>query len=140
MNQRLNTHNVYPDDTAKQATVAHIIPLLDASADSLDDSITAKLADARLQATALHAKNIQLQATGAGSGVLQMVGAYVQHHRALMSSAALGCAVLMAFLVTQQFVGDASEQGDAFLLSSELPPEAYADKGFDIWLAQNSRR
>jgi len=26
------------------------------------------------------------------------------------------------------------ERSDAFLLASELPPEAFADKGFNTWL------
>ena len=29
--------------------------------------------------------------------------------------------------------------GDVMLLASELPPEAYADKDFDQWLASSSR-
>lgn len=139
MKQKLNTNNVHPDDTIEQTTVSHIIPLLDASTAALPPAVTARLADARLQATALHARNIQLQTAGSG-GVLHVVGSYVQHHRALISSTALACALLLAFVLTQHLRGDVPEQGDAFLLSSELPPEAYADKGFDRWLAQNSQR
>jgi len=29
------------------------------------------------------------------------------------------------------------ENSDAFLLASDLPPEAYADKGFTAWLDTN---
>jgi hypothetical protein len=43
--------------------------------------------------------------------------------------------IMLAFFVVQQVeFEDNSKSSDAFLLASELPPEAFADKGFDIWL------
>jgi hypothetical protein len=117
-----------------------IIQLLDERTAKLDPDIVGKLAVARQQAVAAHG-GLQAKAMRGSNGLLQLLATYLNDHRTFMSTAALGCAVLMAFLVTQQLVsGDISEQGDASLLASELPPEAYADKGFDIWLAQNSQR
>lgn len=66
--------------------------------------------------------------------VLQWLGQGFEQHRMLVTVMIVG-AMLLAFLVAQQLnFDDNSESGDAFLLASELPPEAFADKGFDIWL------
>ena len=64
-----------------------------------------------------------------GSGV----GQYFGHHRA-MSAAMLAGVMMLTFFATQQFSKNNLENSDAFLLASELPPEAFADKGFDTWL------
>jgi hypothetical protein len=56
-----------------------------------------------------------------------------------MSTAITLGAILLAFYAAQQFGSNANlEEGDAFLLASDLPPEAYADKGFDTWLVSKS--
>jgi len=124
----------------EQETAREIIRLLDEKAAVLDDKIVSRLASARQQAVSAHAQRARVSADAQSGGLLRLFGDYIHHHRALMSTAALCGAVLIAFVVTQQMSGqDVSEQGDAFLLSSELPPEAYADKGFDTWLAQNSQ-
>jgi len=124
----------------EQETAKRIIRLMDEKTAMLDDSILGKLADARQQAIASATQQASVtRATGHGS-VLRLFSDYIHHHRGVMSGAALCGAVLIAFVVTQQMSGQGvSEQGDAFLLSSDLPPEAYADKGFDTWLAQNSQ-
>ena len=124
----------------EEENAARLIQLLDERAATLDKRIAGKLTTARQQAVAAHVK-AHPDAIQGGNGFLQLLAHYLHDHRTLMSTAALGCAVLMAFLVTQQLVGgDVSEQGDASLLASDLPPGAYADKGFDIWLAQNTHR
>lgn len=62
------------------------------------------------------------------------LGQYFGHHRA-MSAAMMAGVMLLTFFVTQQFgFNNNLENSDAFLLASELPPEAFADKGFDTWL------
>ncbi|NOS98257.1 MAG: DUF3619 family protein [Methylotenera sp.] len=61
-------------------------------------------------------------------------GSYFGHHR-MMSTAMLAGVVMLSFFAAQQFGFDNNlESGDAFLLASELPPEAFADKGFDTWV------
>jgi hypothetical protein len=65
----------------------------------------------------------------------------MHQHRAIMPAVMLIGAVLIAFVITQQLTNQpAIEQSDAFLLGSELPPEAFVDKGFDAWLARSSQR
>ena len=61
------------------------------------------------------------------------IGQYFGHHRA-MSAAMLAGVMMLTFFATQQFSNNNLENSDAFLLASELPPEAFADKGFDTWL------
>lgn len=61
-------------------------------------------------------------------------GAYFEQHR-IMSAVIIICAMLLTFVAAQQFKSNNNlENSDAFLLASELPPEAFADKGFDTWL------
>lgn len=121
-------------DTAKT-----IIGLLDESASSLDKNITHRLAEARQQAIGRLAHNAQ--AAKGHSGVAGWMMDYFHHHRAV-SSAALACsAVLVAFVATQQLNNKEAEgYGDAFLLASELPPEAFLDKEFHTWLEQTSQQ
>jgi len=124
----------------EEKNAATIIQLLDDRVAGLDKTIVGKLAIARQQAVTAHVKS-QANNVQGGNGLFHAIATYLHGHRTFMSTAALGCAVLMAFLVTQQLVsGDIPDHGDASLLASDLPPEAYADKGFDIWLAQNSHR
>ena len=62
---------------------------------------------------------------------------YVQQHRAI-SSALIAAIILAAFFAIQQYgFNQGLENSDAFLLASDLPPEAYADEGFDTWLVSN---
>jgi hypothetical protein len=59
---------------------------------------------------------------------------YFERHR-MMSSLIIAAAILLTFFAAQQFNVDRNlEHSDAFLLAAELPPEAFADKGFDTWL------
>lgn len=61
-------------------------------------------------------------------------GGYFEQHR-LISAAIIVSVMLLTFFAVQKFNKDKSlENSDAFLLASELPPEAFADKGFDTWL------
>jgi hypothetical protein len=62
------------------------------------------------------------------------MGDYIGHHRA-MSTAMIAGVMMLTFFAAQQFdFNNNLENSDAFLLASELPPEAFADKGFDTWV------
>jgi len=109
--------------------------LLDDSANALQPQLLHKLEAARMRAVAAHSAAV---AGNVGLGAL--LGEYLHHRRLLMSAALLCSAIVIAFVVTQQFSGqDSLEQGDAFLLGSELPPEAFLDKGFNTWLEETSQ-
>lgn len=66
-------------------------------------------------------------------------GSYFDQHKLVTMGVLMGV-VLLAFFATQQLNKEHSpvvsyvENSDAFLLASELPPEAFADKGFDTWV------
>jgi hypothetical protein len=124
----------------EQDTAKIIIQMLDERVATLDDSIVNQLANARKQALLAHAQHASAN-TAQGHGVLRLFSHYIHSPRALMSTALVASAVFVAFILTQHLTGeDNAEQGDAFLLASELPPEAYLDKGFDTWLEQTSQR
>jgi anaerobic selenocysteine-containing dehydrogenase len=78
------------------------------------------------------------QGVSQSGNVLQMlgngIGNYFEQHR-MLSTVTIVAAMSLTFFVTQRFnVNNNLENSDAFLLASELPPEAFADKGFDTWL------
>jgi hypothetical protein len=68
---------------------------------------------------------------------LRWFGEHFEHHR-FASSALIVAAALLTFFAVQHFgLNNNLENSDAFLLAADLPPEAYADKGFDAWLDSN---
>lgn len=123
------------NDTEEQIA-RQVSGLLDDHAQHLRADTIQRLANARkLAVESLSAKQTQtIQQNGnllmwLGSGV----GQYFGHHRA-MSAAMLAGVMMLTFFATQQFSNNNLENSDAYLLASELPPEAFADKGFDTWL------
>lgn len=60
------------------------------------------------------------------------------HHRQWLQYrklAAVFSVMIVTFFAVQHFgLSDDLENSDAFLLAAELPPEAFADKGFDTWI------
>lgn len=126
---------------SEKDTVKEIIQLLDESAASLDTKITGQLANSRNEAVAVLVARTRTASAGEGAGVVRLFSDYIHHHRLLTSTVLVCSAVFIAFLTTQQLTSrDTMDQGDAFLLGSELPPEAYLDKGFDAWLEQTSQQ
>jgi len=122
-------------------TAKAIVSLLDESASRLDSNITDRLARAREQAVGKLAQGARTARGHNGrAGAATLFMDYFTHHR-VFSSAALACsALLIAFVATQQFNKEAEGQGDAFLLASELPPEAFLDKEFHTWLEESSQQ
>lgn len=128
----MNTNNLQEEVKAKQ-----IIQLLDDGVAKLDGNVTSTLAASRQQAVSIIAQRSMMSAQ-ANSGVLYMFGAYFQQRRMMMYASILLGTILLAFLITQQLTSASNlEQGDAFLLGEELPPEAYLDQGFTTWIEQN---
>lgn len=126
---------------SEKETAKGIIQLLDESAASLDTKITSQLANSRNKAVAALVARSRTASASEGAGVVRLFADYIHHHRLLTSAVLLGGAVFIVFLTTQQLTGkNVVDQGDAFLLGSELPPEAYLDKGFDAWLEQTSQQ
>lgn len=126
----------------EQSTAKAIIGLLDESAAGLDKNITDRLARAREQAVGKLAQGARTAQGHTGSGgVFVLFMDYFTHHRMVSSAALAFSAVLVAFMATQQLNNTEAEgQGDAFLLAAELPPEAFVDKEFHVWLEETSQQ
>ena len=131
-----------------EGQVAHnIVELLNSRTDNLTEAEVQRLSVARSQAVNHLAKRqLALAADGSisrnGNGNAlrwfgHHVGHYFEQHR-LMSAGLVVLTMLLTFVAVQQLGGSSNlENSDAFLLASDLPPEAYADKGFDTWLDTN---
>lgn len=140
MKQDENKTNLNDEQLSRDEEMASMsASLLNHQAQHLSAVTLKKLAISRSQAVN---KLASMQAGGINQNgaVLQWFGhSYLNQHK-IKTAILLLVVTLFAFLVTQQFNNnyDATvgyqEDSDAFLLASELPPEAFADKGFDTWV------
>ncbi len=121
------------DEQLDEITIAQLAAGLTKDNDNLSDAVKLRLADAR-QSTVNRLLAVQSQTQLAiPSGVFSFVSNYVVHHRAISAAFAM---MLVTFFAVQQFgLNDNIENSDAYLLASDLPPEAFADKGFNTWIA-----
>ncbi len=106
-----------------------IAGLLDAHAKRLSMRTLKQLENGRERAVKLHAQQI----SGVGvnhDGTLSSISAWAEHHR-IVSAGMLLAAIIAGFVVMQSLN---KEPSDAFLLSADLPPEAFADRGFEPFL------
>jgi len=123
---------------AVEEQIAHnIIELLDDRAQRLTSVEAQRLATARNMAVS-HLASLQAQAvTHSGvhqnGNVLQWFG----HHRVTSAAIIIGAMLIAIFAVQQFGLNHNLENSDAFLLASDLPPEAYADNGFNTWVDSN---
>ncbi|MEY3883280.1 MAG: hypothetical protein RIS87_148 [Pseudomonadota bacterium] len=124
------------ENQLSDADVAHyVVDLLDDHAQHLTAVTAKRLLVARNLAVR---QMVDSQAVQSGGHTLAWFGDQLERHRTV-SAAIILCAILLAFYTAQQFGWNANlEDSDAFLLASDLPPEAYADKGFDTWLVSKS--
>ena len=128
INERINT----------EEQLAHgISSVLNEHSQHLTSHQLQRLAQAREQAVSRLSLR-QSQSVQSSGNALQwlghQMGDYIGHHRA-MSTAMIAGVMLLTFFAAQQFdFNNNLENSDAFLLASELPPEAFADKGFDTWV------
>lgn len=129
-------HNGHGDHLVEEERIAHLSAmLLNDHAQHLSATTLQRLAEARGFAVNQLATSQGVIQSG---NVLQWIGngfsAYVERHK-MMSAAMMIGAMLFTFFAIQKLNIDKNlESSDAFLLASELPPEAFADKGFDTWL------
>ncbi len=118
--------------THEQQFAQEVVQYLDASTQQLTPETASGLQQARQRALAAHGQHVQ-----AGQGVLALLANRFLPYQRGLSLAALAGAVFFTFILTQELTGHGNtERGDAFLLASELPPEAYLDRGFYSWLEQ----
>lgn len=130
-------------DLMVEEQIAHnIIELLNSHAQTLSSLQEQRLGAARnLAVTQLANQQTQAanyQGVHQNGHTLQWfgrhVGPYFEQHRLLSTILVVGAMLLALFAVQQLGSNNNLENSDAFLLASDLPPEAYADKGFNTWL------
>ena len=74
------------------------------------------------------------------NGVIRLFGNYWHQHRLLVTLMMCGLG-LLALLAMQNIANqEDAEQGDAYLLASDLPPEVYSNEGFGTWLSENTQQ
>ena len=124
-------NNMTPYDELETAAI--VVDLLNSHSQHLTAVTTKRLSVARSLAVNQLA-NQQTNMWQQNGNVLQWFGQQFTQHLA-MSGAMLAGVMMLTFFVAQQLSYDNNlENSDAFLLASDLPPEAFADKGFDTWL------
>lgn len=144
-NTQLTEDHVIADPAMETQIAQGIADLLRNRSQHLEAEQLQRLAAARNAAVNyLAERQIQISAVSQVSGrghVLQWfsqhLGQNLEQHR-MASAALLLVVMLLTFFALQQFgLNHNLENSDAFLLASDLPPEAYADKGFDAWIQSN---
>ena len=119
-NQDLQKHEI--DTQAKQ-----IVGLLNAHANRLSMRTLKQLENGRERAVKAHAQQISGVSINR-DGTLSSLSVWAEHHRMAMAGIVLA-AIVAGLLSMQSF--QHQEASDAFLLSADLPPEAFVDRGFE---------
>ena len=104
-----------------------IVGLLDAHANRLSMRALKQLENGRELAVKAHAQQISGLSINR-DGTLSNLSAWAEQHRMTMAGVVLA-AIVAGFLAMQSFKHQ--EASDAFLLSADLPPEAFVDRSFE---------
>jgi hypothetical protein len=124
--------------TREQDTAKEIVDVLNYGTADLDRQTADKLVAARRKAIAAAQPVLAHQTQPALAGFGHSIQEYFHEHHGWMPAAIVVSAALLVFVALQQNYSEPVE-ADALLLASDLPPEAYVDKGFDAWLENTSR-
>ena len=126
----------------EQDTAKNITAILDRGISSLKKETVDQLVAARNKAVAampMPAAETEPMLAGVG----RFFVFHLHGQRLWLSMAGLLGAGLVVFVLLQSVQNrEPAKEAvgiDALLLGSDLPPEAYLDKGFDAWLEQSSR-
>jgi hypothetical protein len=110
-----------------EAQGRQIACLLEDNAKRLSMRTLKQLENGRERALKAHAAQVSgtiLNKDGSLSGL----SAWAEHHR-IVSAGFVLVAIIVGFVLMQ--VLNSNESSDAFLLSADLPPEAFVDRGFE---------
>ena len=119
-NSKEESENI--DTQAKQ-----IAGLLDAHASRLSMRMLKQLENGRERAVKVHAQRISGVSLN-HDGTLSGISSWAEHHRIASTGMVLGT-IIVGFVIMQSM--GQTESSDAFLLGSDLPPEAFVDRGFE---------
>lgn len=124
----------------ERETAKTVVDYLQLGVETLDGATAEKLAAARQRAVAAMPEAVQAtHAEVAHAGLGHVVHQAFHGRNAWMAMLATMALLLMVLaLISQNTTMNGPVEADALLLASELPPEAYLDKGFDAWLESTS--
>ena len=128
-NSEIEPENIDTQELDTQAK--QIAGLLNAHACRLSMRTLKQLENGREQAVKAHAQRISgvnLNRDGNLSASLSNMSSWAEHHRIASTGLVLG-AIIIGFVMMQSM--GQRESSDAFLLGSDLPPEAFVDRGFE---------
>lgn len=118
-------HSLESNDLEVQGR--QIAGFLEDNAKRLSMRTLKQLETGRERAVKAHAAQIS-GATFNKDGSLTQLSAWAEHHR-IFSAGLVLAAILVGFVLMQALSNN--ESSDAFLLSADLPPEAFVDRGFE---------
>ena len=134
----MNTDNINQQNTvhtdAEQTDLQgkQFASLLDAHAKRLNMRALKLLDDGRARAVKAHAQSISSQSVNKDGTLNGFFGKgffpWAQQHR-VASTGLILAAIITGFVLMQAF--GQQQVSDAFLLSADLPPEAFVDRGFE---------
>jgi len=136
MNNKIDDDNLDVNLIADEQMASAVAHLLNDNAQHLNAVTLKRLNTGRaLAVSQLAVRQTRVtQGVNRSGNVLHWLGHGFEQHR-IMGITMIAVAMLLGFFAIQQFsLNHNLEHSDAFLLASELPPEAFADKGFDTWL------
>lgn len=110
------------------AQAKQIAGMLDMHADGLSMRTLKQLENSRELAVKAHVQK-QSGASVNADGTMSHLFSWADHHRLASTGLLLGA--IIAGFVLMQSLNQQTENGDAFLLGAELPPEAFVDRGFE---------
>jgi hypothetical protein len=122
-----------------QALAKRMTSLLDEQASNVDVKVASQLSYARQQALANMARPSSGMAISQ-NGVIRLFGNYWYQHRLLVTLMMCGLGLLALLAMQNMTNPEEAEQGDAYLLASDLPPEVYSNEGFGTWLSENTQQ
>jgi Protein of unknown function (DUF3619) len=104
-----------------------IASLLNDNAKRLSMRTLKQLENGRERALKAHAAQVSVTMLNK-DGSLSSLSGWTEHYR-IVSAGFVMAAIIVGFLLMQ--VLSSNESSDAFLLSADLPPEAFVDRGFE---------
>ncbi len=120
------------DTQSLDLSAKQIAGLLDSHANRLSMLTLKKLEKGRERALQLHIKQAHAAKVSGlkvnSDGTLSSLSAWTDQHR--LATAGIVLAAILAGLIGMQSFAP-RESSDAFLLSADLPPEAFVDRGFE---------
>lgn len=128
-NQNLQENEIDAQNMDLQAR--QIAGLLDEHAKRLSMRTLKQLENGRERAVKVHAQQTlgsSMNRDGTLSVSLSSISAWAERHR-IASTGLVFAAIIASFIVMQSL--NNKESSDAFLLSADLPPEAFVDRGFE---------